>query len=264
MSKLLSLLLLLCIVADSYAQKTTALSKVMTLKIEGAGGANGANVAWYPLHKKYYAAMAGNIYYPMTIFTKEGKILSDTSLKTMFDVRGLWFNTTTNTLQANGFKDFGLGEYKLDDKDVPVSVTKLSASGQPDEQAAAAYDAKRNRLYFYDHESSVIVRRKSDGAIDTIPLHLGAAYISVAPKHTDDTTKDKYNQNNIVYVNKKKVGLLNVTERRIELYSTKNGLLKRVLTLPADAPVEQILNFSYSNNIYWLFDKKKREWRGYQ
>src|SRR5262245_4426823 len=77
----------------------TTLKKVLELKMPKEGGANGASVAWHPVQKKYYAAMAGNTTYPLAVFDINGKRLSADDQTTMFDVRGLWYNSRSKKLQ---------------------------------------------------------------------------------------------------------------------------------------------------------------------
>jgi hypothetical protein len=41
-------------------------------------------------------------------------------------------------------------------------------------------------------------------------------------------------------------------------------LLSQLLKLPEDAISYDWLNFSFSNGIYWLFEKDNRKWVGYK
>ena len=245
------------------------LKPVLILKVDREGGANGANVAWHPVQKKYYAAMAGNESFPLMVYDARGNILNPATLNTMFDVRGLWYNPVSKSLQANGYDNFGWSEYKLDAKGIPVSSRKLSVLvSQPDPQSVAAYDPKKNVLYFYDYNLvSLELHNLKSGAIEAnIPLHLGAVTYGDTASVVIDEIKNKYNQNTVIFtgVVNAEIGLLNVDDRQIELYNKSNGLLMQVLKLPDDAPAESSLNFSYTNGIYWLFNKTERQWHGYQ
>jgi hypothetical protein len=262
--------LLLFIGFNAYGQKQNAkpLKQVMTLKIDREGGANGASVAWHPVQKKYYAAMAGNISFPMEVFDANGKMLSNDTLETMFDVRGLWYNPATKTLQSNGYDDFGWSEYKLNAKGIPVANRKLTVvTSQPDPQSVGAYDAKKNVVYFYDAQSTGIERHKmKDGTSDTtILLHPGIKNKADIDGGLEDT-KENYNGNAIIFtgIPHSEIGLLNVREAKIELYNIADGLLTKELKLPDDAPVQASLNFCFTNGIYWLFDKTERIWHGYK
>lgn len=249
------------------AKKQRSLTKTITLRIEHQGGSNGAGVAWHPEHRQYYAAIAGNSYFPMFVFNADGKRIGDTTNNTMFDVRGIWYNTTTHTLQSNGYKDFGIGEYVLDKDGFPGSVKKTGlVSRQPTEQNAAAFDTASQELYFFDNTKGVIIRQSLNGNADTVLLYLGAKKKKNIKNHRNKDVLNKYNENTCIYTGGQhsEIGLLNVKDRKIELYSVKSGLLKQELLLPADAPAEFSLNFSYANGIYWFFDRRKREWRGYR
>lgn len=248
---------------------TVKLSKTMTLTIDRPGGANGASIAWHPVHKKYYAAMAGNVGFPMVVFDANGSMVSPKDLFTMFDVRGLWYNPTTQTLQANGYNDFGLTEYILDAKGIPAATRKINIpASQPSMQSVGAYDPKNNMLYYYDMESVGLEphRMKNGEVYKTIPIYLGAVTTGDVNRQDKDEAKYNYNENTIVYtgISHAEVGFLNVRDRQIELYDIGNGLMTKVLSLPEDAPIQSSLNFSYSNGIYWLFDKTTRVWQGYK
>jgi hypothetical protein len=268
MKNWLIILLIACTSCKTlFVKKTKKLSKIMTLKIEHRGGTNGAGVAWHAGQQKYYTAITGNTYFPMFVYDAEGKRLGDTTMNTMFDVRGLWYNTSSGTLQTNGFKNFGIAEYLLDNEGMPESVKKLAlASRQPDSQSVGAFDTGSKVLYFYERNSGNVIRQNFSGSSDTVKLYLGIRKKRKTKGHKNSTVTGKYNETTCIYsgISKAEIGLLNAKEKQIELYNPETGLLKRMLTLPSDAPVEPILNFSCSNGIYWLFDKRKREWRGYQ
>ena len=263
---LLLLIALIC-VASAQARKSKTLNKVLVLKANRTGGANGSGIAWNPDKQLYYAGITGNTYFPLFAFNTDGKIVSDDLVETMFDVRGLWFNTNSRTLQTNGYKDYGLGEYKLDENGIPESIKKLKQpSFQPNEQCVGAYDSATNTVYYYDYNSTRIVKQALAGDSSSIELHLGVKKKKKITQHQNTTERKYYNENTCIVVTggNPQVGLLNIKEKQLELYNLQSGLLKKRLKLPADAPVESSLNFGYSNGIYWLFDKKKREWKGYQ
>ena len=249
------------------AQKT--LKSVLTLKIDREGGANGAAVAWHPVQKKYYAAMAGNVSFPLEVFDVKGKMLSDDNLETQFDIRGFWYNPNRKSLQMNGYNDFGWAEYKVNGNGIPIEVVKMPfTASQPSEQSAGAYDPKKNAVYFLNFETKGAERHDAKTGVEevTIKLHLGAKKAEDIQTIEAKEIKDEYNENALIFtdVTNGELGLLNVTSRQIELYSTTTGYMTQVLSLPDDANVELSLNFSYCNGMYWLFDKKLREWRGYK
>ena len=270
MKKIILLVLMLAFVFVNAQTKEGAtdrtLTKTLTFKIDRKGGANGAAVAWHPKQKKYYAAMAGNVSFPLMVFDGNGKLLSDTSLKAMFDVRGLWYNAQADALQGNGYNDFGWTQYLLDTKGIPMGVKPLyTGMMQPDEQSVGAFVSKDNAVYFFDAKNfTLIMYKMADGnnAENDITIHPGKRTKPDIDIETEDL-EGNYNSNAIVY-NGAEIGLLNIVDKQIELYSLATGLMQAVLKLPDGAPVNETLNFSYSNGIYWLFDKDNRTWIGYK
>jgi hypothetical protein len=248
---------------------TIQLKKVLELQIKGEGGANGASVAWNPMLKKYYCAIAGNADFPMSVFNATGTLVSDSTLKTQIDVRGLWYNTRTKTLQANGYDDAGWITYKLDSKGIPISFTNLfEGLNQPNEQSVGVFDAAGNVLYFYDNlEVPEITKYSMTDAksVSTISLHPGTKFEEDIDEDWDLESMFDYNSTTVVYtgIPKSEFGMLNIELIQIELYNA-DGLLTKVLLLPSDTPTYEMFNFSYCNGIYWLFDKDNRKWIGYK
>lgn len=240
--------------------------KVLELKMPGTGGANGAAVAWHPVFKKYYASMAGNISFPLGVFDINGKLLSEETQEAMFDIRGLWYNSDTKTLQMNGYNDFGWAEYQLDKQGLPVDV-KIIREGmnQPSEQSAGAYNAREEKIYFFNNdEGNIEIYDLSTSSYEeSITLKLGRAE---GKSGSNSDVLENYNSSTVIYtgIPGAEIGLLNFENNMLELYNIKSGYLTRKLVLPTDAPSPGMLNFAYCNGIYWLFDKSERAWKGYK
>ncbi len=274
MKKIFLVLAILAIAHNSNSQNETGkrLKKVLQLKITREGGANAAGVAWHPIQKKYYAAMAGNANFQMGVYDPSGKILHNSEQKTYFDVRGFWYNPNTKTLQANGYNEFGWTEFKLNAKGMPVSVKPLydSVMYQPDEQSIGAYDPQKDAVYFFNPDGNLNKHNYKEGFYDSeILLHLGFTN----QQEMDDKgvvenseAKENYNSTPVIFTGIKgnEIGLLNYKNRQIELYNIRTGFLAKILILPEAAPVSDWHNFSYCNGIYWLFDNKARIWMGYK
>ena len=246
------------------------LTQVVKLVIPREGGENAACVVWHPIQKKYYAAMAGNVKFCMAVFDAKGKLLSKPSQETLFDVRGLWYNPATKTLQMNGYDDFGWGEYKLDAKGFPVSVKTLyDDRHQPGEQNVGAFNPKKKLVYFLDEQGYAQGFSLNTGEYESIVnLHLGIKQEDAADEEDEDQaiSLPDYNGTSLVFTGIKgqEIGLLNNAARQIELYDEETGYLTRTLALPESAPVSDWLNFAYTNGIYFLFDNKERIWYGYK
>jgi hypothetical protein len=250
------------------AQPVKELKKILELKIPSSReeGANAAAVAWHPVQKKYYAAMAGNPIHFIGVFDTKGKLLNPETQEALFDLRGLWYNSTTKTLQMNGYNDYGWAEYILDKKGFP-SATKIlhEEMNQPAEHSVGAFNPKENVVYFLNSEGSIDKYDYSTGKYTTfIELQLGN---SDADDESDNyEVLEEYNSTSVVYTGIKgaELGLLNTANKEIELYNMESGLLTRKLSLPSGAPLPDFLNFAYCNGIYWLFDNQARIWMGYK
>jgi hypothetical protein len=251
------------------AQSTKQLKPVLELKIPREGGANAASVAWHSELKKYYASMAGNADFFIGVYNTAGKLLSPVSQKTMFDVRGLWYNPNTKTLQMNGYDEFGWGEYNLDANGFPLSVKPLQEGiHQPDKQSVGAFNPKEKVVYFFNPDGIIEKWNFNEGTfVENFELTLSKTKEeSEADVQSNyDVLKD-YNSNTVIYtgIANAELGLLNYLNKEIELYNLKDGHLTQKLKLPDDAPVKEFLNFSYCNGIYWLFDTEARIWKGYK
>jgi hypothetical protein len=251
------------------AQVKQTLKKVLELVIPREGGANAASVAWHPELKKYYASMAGNRDFFIGVFDTKGKCLNPPEQEAFFDVRGLWYNPATKTLQMNGYDQSGWAEYILDAKGFPTDVKVLyEGKYQPTEQSAGAFNPKQKVVYFFNDDGNVEKYDISNGSfLETMELTLGNTNEKGDADAEDNyDVLEEYNFTSIIYtgINGAEIGLLNFTNKEIELYNLKDGHLARKLILPDTAPAQQVLNFAFCNGTYWLFDNKARIWMGYR
>jgi hypothetical protein len=247
-----------------HAQSDKQLAEVLQLVVPREGGANAAAVAWHPEFKHYYAAMAGNADFFLGVYDTKGRLQSSKELSTLFDIRGLWYNTKNKSLQMNGYGENGWAQYVLDSKGFPTDIEILHEGlNQPDEQSVGAFNSAKQIVYFLNSDGYIEIY-DVDGASyqELIELTLGKTAVSTATFSNADIFEE-YNFNGIIY-NGKEIGLLNFEDKAIELYSPENGKMVRRLILPDDAPVKEFMNFSWCNGIYWLFDGKTRIWKGYK
>ena len=267
---------LLCMLMQNFvfAQREKKLKKILELKIPGTSNTNGASVTWNPLTKKYYAAMAGDKKSFIGVYNSSGKLLSPSNLETGVDIRGLWYNTKTKTIQLNGYKDFGWAEYKLDTNGFPAEIKILHAgTHQPNEQSVGCYDAANNYVYFC-FESTILTYDYITGNQLEKPVELNPE-----EEHDKKKTEEKtagageeedeggdFNTTSLIFtaIKGREFGLINYAERKVVLFNMATGKKYTELSLPAGVPVYSLLNFSYCNGIYWLFDKKSRAWKGYK
>jgi hypothetical protein len=191
------------------------------------GGYNGAAVAFDPNNKVYYATFAGNASYPLAKFNANGGLISYDEVGS--DVRGLWYNVKKAKLEFNKYK--GLN--------------------QPQDNSVGAYDALNDKVYYWDG-NYIYKYNNATGAFES--------KVSVLRN-----TKNVFANYSLIYtgIPGKEIGLLLFSEKRIFLFDKSTGGQKGEIQLPSTAPVDGNFNFSFANNLVWLFDINNRIWLGY-
>ncbi len=250
-----------------FAQEGPPLRKVMELKGRPGAGTDGGGVVWHPGQRKYYAAMAGQANFPLSVYDEKGMQLSGDRLVTMTNLRGMWYNPNTRTIQTNGFATFGWREYDLDIDGIPEGI-KIIQEGQhqPGPDHVGTYNPAADVLYFLDTEEGMrlaIYSMKTGNTRYNLTLHLQKT--SELISEDDDETDDEYNHTNAVFtgIQNMEIALLNVTQKRIEFYKL-NGLMTASRALPAETLTYSTFNFAFANGIFWLFNKAERQWDGYK
>jgi hypothetical protein len=272
-NRIVFIIALFLVSSNGLIAQNRTLKKVMELQMPKTAedelcGTRGAGVCWNPITKKYYAAFCGNVGFPMAVFNPDGKRISNDSLTTMEDIRGLWFNPSINRIMANGYDDIGWISYELNNAGIPKTYYyKYLGMNQPNEQSVGAYYSLLKSVVFRDGNQVVLYQNISSEAVEvkeSVLIHWGRKK-SEGPGEEGVTTGDDFN-GNVVVTNIKNadIGFLNTAGKQIELYNFKDGYLQTTLKLPETAPVESTFNFAYSNGIYWLFDIANRKWIGYK
>lgn len=216
--------------------------------------------------------MAGNSKFPLAVFEAKGKRISPDTLTCQQDVRGLWYNPVSKTIQGNAYADGGWFEYKLG-KTGLVTSSKIIKEGknQPNDQCAGAYDVKSKRIIFLDQGSLVYEEFKKVDTSAWLEIKWESAdedeYMETDYYYGFEGTPEAYNSTSVVYTGMPgaEIGFLNVSNKEIGLYNIKTGYLTKILALPSDAPpVNETFNFAYANGLFWLFDIESRNWYGYK
>lgn len=262
-----SLLALLLICANLTAQVTAKpLKKVLTLSMPGETGANGASVVWHPGLKKYFAAFAGNITYPFAMFDAAGNRLSPEELEALFDIRGMWYNTVSKKIEANGYDDNGWVSYTLNGKGIPQSVVPMQKGQvQPDKQSVGVFDVLKKRICFLNAGRIHFYSLKGEALDEVVELKYTEAEIVEDEPADDPNPFADYNATALCYTGmvNAEFAILNHGAMQIELYNRK-GILTKAFKLPEDVTVYTNFNFAYANGTWWLFDKDERDWVGFK
>jgi hypothetical protein len=191
------------------------------------GGYNGVAVAFDPYNKVYYATFAGNASYPLAKFNANGGLISYDEVGS--DVRGLWYNVKKAKLEFNKYK--GLN--------------------QPQDNSVGAYDLMNDKVYYWDG-NYIYKYNNSTGALES--------KVSVLRN-----SRNVFSGYSLIYtgITGKEIGLLLPTEKKIFLFDKNTGGQKGEIKLPTTAVVDDQFNFSFANNLIWLFDINSRIWTGY-
>lgn len=269
-----TLLLAFVLLFTSFIQaQPRMLKKVMELAMpknaeDENSGIKGASVCWNPVSKKYYAAFSGSKNFPLGVFDAAGKLISDTSLTAMQDVKGLWYDPSAKKICGNAANDAGWFSYTLNNKGIPTSVkNELTGMHQPDENSTGAFDTASSSVYFLDKGKLIFYSFAKGLFIKKTPIHWGQPKVSGPGEfENEDNENTDYNHTTVVFtgIPDAQSGLLNVKRNRIELYDNTDGYLQQILLLPEDDFTgSRSFNFAYANGIYWLFDIYKRIWLGF-
>jgi hypothetical protein len=270
-------ILLLLLVAGPVllqAQVIKQLKKTISLKMPKTAddempGTRGAAVVWHPVQKKYYAAFAGNQAYPLAVFDASGKRLSADTLNCMVDTRGLWYNSKQKNICGNGYNETGWFSYTLNVKGIPNNAdVYIEGMNQPADQSVGTYNAKADIVYFLHKQSIQVYNKEGMQEEDsTIRIYTGIGkQDEISEEDQEEELSENYNITTVVYtgIPKAEFGLLNSTEKQVELYNRKTGLMTQKLKLPSTVKTYTSFNFSYSNGTYWFFDQDTRTWTGYK
>lgn len=262
MKKILLLLLTITAFTATNAQTTRKLKKVLELVMPGTDGSNGAAVVWNPAQKKYYAVFAGNETFPMAVFDVAGKEVSDGELTAGYDLRGMWYNPKTKAIEANCYDSTGWVTYKLDAKGLPgIPDIFLPGMNQPSSQSVATFNPKTNGIYFLSTDGISVY--KMDG---TPSSTLTLKKTATGDEIEFSADNPAYNNTTVIFtgIPKAELGVLNIEEKKIDLFSSSTGIFSNSWAIPDDVPLYSYFNFSYANGIVWFFDKDTRIWMGYK
>lgn len=242
--------------------KATSLVLEMPTREESAG-TRGAGVVWHPTQKKYYAAFAGNEAFPLAIFDAKGQRMSSDDVNTMADLRGIWYNTKTKSLQANTYSDGGWVSYTLDKNGNPTQADILfEGQNQPDAQSVGAYNPTTNSVYFLSDRTVYTYDAKTGKDLEK-NLFLAHRFEFEAEMDPEELGLNGH----VVYtgIKGKELAVLYTIERSIVCYNIQTGKYTAEYKLPEGAvEPSAFFNFAYANGMFWLFDMDSRVWKSYK
>lgn len=248
------------------AAKAQTFTKTITIKMPEEGGSNGASVAWHPIQKKYFAAMAGNAVYGLVITNAKGETLSKEDQQTNIDVRGLWYNAKSRSIEGNTYSDNGWFRYKLTIngngvEDKPIILKE--GQNQPNEQSLGVFDSTNRLVYFLDYRRIYVQHIDSADYRELISIEWTDDEDEL---ENEDTFADKFNVRAMAYtgIKGKEFAIVNYEGNELWFVNKANGKITEKVQLPNNIKTYGFFNFSYTNKQYFFFDKDTRTWTGYR
>lgn len=244
MKKFLTGIAWLLIIA-AFAQPKTPSGVTLRLELQSEDGTNGCAVVWNPEKKLYYTVIAGNVDFPIDVFSETGKWLS--THESGVDNRGLWYNTKSGKLEARSY-DGQVYAYKLKENGKPNEPEQIKDEVGPADQNVATF--YKGKVYYY-----------GDGIVTSINSKGKKSYNQLTMSVDDGG----YNNYSMGYTGVKnyEIVLHNYMNKRLEFYNLK-GQKTSTISLPDEIPEAESFRFSYANKRAWLYDVESRTWSGYK
>lgn len=239
-----NILLFLTMLA-AWAQPKTPSGMPLKLSLQSMDGTNGCAVAWNPDKKLYYTVVAGNVDYPIDIFTEAGMWIS--SLKSGVDNRGLWYNSKSGRLEARS-NDGQLYAYSFKENGEPINPEQIRDEVGPADQNVGTFF--KGLVYYYG--AGIVTSISAKGKKMRIPLTLAA----------DNGGYNRYSMG-FTGVKNYEIVLHNYQNKNLEFYNLK-GKKTSTISLPDEIPHAEQFRFSFANNCVWFYDVDTRTWSGYK
>lgn len=248
------LILILFAIIPVFAQTPLATAVYdFSYKFVSSDGTNASGVVWHPVKERYYTLIAGNPYFPLEAFDKEGTNLY--YAETGLDARGFWYNPKTKSLESNGAGEEGWVKIVFD-TDSKHSVKYLQKGMfQPEFNSCGTYCPEKKSVVFFNIEAGTF-----DFYNYKKPSKLSSVNIGVP-----SSTLYDYNYTSIAYTGKKgyELVLLNVEKDKLVFFNLK-GENTGETKLPALAPIPDVFRFAFANDRVFLYDADERTWMAFK
>ena len=233
------------LIMAAFAQPKTPSGKPLKLELQSDGGTNGCAVVWNPEKKLYYTVIAGNVDFPIDVFSETGKWISTHA--SGVDNRGLWYNTKSGKLEARS-NDGQLFAYSLNENGKPNDPKKIKDEVGPADQNVGTFF--KGKVYYY-----------SEGIVTSISAKGKKSYNQLTMS-VDDAGYNNYSMG-YAGVKNYEIVLHNYMNKSLEFYNLK-GEKTSTISLPDEIPEAENFRFSFANNRAWLYDVDSRTWTGYK
>ena len=226
----------------------------LTLNISQSSGTNGSGITFDAKKGLYYVVIAGNSVFPMEVFSMNGTNVFKTEAGN--DMRGIWWNKKSKSIEGNCYADGGIVGMKLDESGYPsLGNTSIFGGGshQPRSNVCGVFDGKKN-IYYWNGEQVFVYSRKTGDQTSTINVKL-----------TSDKMRN-VNYTSMIYTGKKKmeIGLLDYVNKKVYLFNKKDGSLTATINLPESATTHESFRFGFANKYVFIYGTGDRSWVGYR
>lgn len=249
----ISIILLVCASSLSnalFGQQIYTAKEQISYTFKASEGTNAVAVAWNSDKQVYYTLIAGNSDYPLETFSSTGSFLYTQAASV--DARGLWYNSTTKTLEGNGAGEKGYFSMSIGSNLKPnAPEITIVGQNQPDFNSVGAFDVKKKKIYYYQDGTISIYSQKKGKLVSTINV-----------QSIPDI--EAINYTSVIYTNRKgeELGLLDFESKKVYLFDLK-GNFKAIVSLPDNAVTHESFRFSFANSMIWLYDASSRTWKSY-
>ncbi len=233
--------------------KTAALA--FSYAFQSGEGTNASAVTYIPGPKVYVTCIAGNEEFPIEVFNREGKTIA--SLAAGMDLRGIWYNPATNSLEANGYGDGGWFSCYVDANGVPSGEWREIRSGQhqADPQSVLSYIPSAKKLVTLapaDNSFSYWGRKNGKEKVRYQHGTPGDTDWYFNPYCASYTGNDDY-----------PIAVLELNGEQI-LYFDLKGMYKGATKIDGGIPEMDGFRFAFANRHAFIYDETSRTWNAYR
>lgn len=230
--------------------------KDIELKIQGQGGTNGSAVAFDPILKRYFTAMAGNTTYPLDVFDRSGRFIATNNCNA--DIRGLFYNPEFSTIECNTYQNHNIMSFFFENNgklktNSPKSVLSNLEATEPN--ACLNFDILNKKYIAFDKAKMSVSRFSYDDGKKERDLKVKLP-----------NNGENINYTSVIYIDIQDgaYGFLDFIKKQVILIDPKTGSPLATIQLPSNAKTNDAFRFAYANGEIFLFDVDKRIWTGYK
>lgn len=222
----------------------------MTASVTGT--TNRSSLAYNPLKQLYYSVNAGSGNYYVDTYDADGVLLD--SVVSGFDFRGAWWNPLLFTFEGNGYSSAGIFSKAIDPfTGVAIAGGSIVATNtQPDIQSVGDLDTARYEIIYQFGGSIYRYSRLDDSSLGTTVitgLPAGTVLNNYAVFYTgfEGMEFGVYDHANLRFV-----------------FVNKASEYVGYSQLPATAYPATMVNVSWANRLFWIFNPDDRIWYSYK